>query len=173
MSTGKDYTRRGTLALGLGAATMASGCASSISGGYAGPKVTHVQVQKARRAMFLLHNEEVLKAYRVQLGFTAEGPKRYRGDGRTPEGRYHINRRNPNSDFYLSIGISYPNAQDVAWATQRGLHPGGDIFIHGWGDTPKARRTDDWTAGCIAVRDREMYEIYLMVQNGTIVDILP
>jgi murein L,D-transpeptidase YafK len=173
MSTSKDFTRRGTLAMGLGAASLAAGCAAPISQGYAGPKVTHIQVQKDRRVMYLLSDRDVLKSYKVQLGFTARGPKRHRGDGRTPEGRYFINRRNPNSDFYLSIGISYPNSRDVAWAAERGLDPGGDIFIHGWGDTPKAAHREDWTAGCIAVTDREMYEIYLMVQNGTIVDILP
>jgi murein L,D-transpeptidase YafK len=87
------------------------------------------------------------------------------GDGRTPEGAYRIDRRNPNSRFHLSLGISYPNARDVAYARENGLDPGGDIFIHGtptqWSNTP------DWTWGCIAVTNEEMDEIFFMVETGT------
>ena len=59
------------------------------------------------------------------------GHKYDEGDGRTPEGTYLIDRRNPNSKFHLSIGISYPNAVDRAQASRSGKSPGGDIFIHG------------------------------------------
>ena len=139
---------------------------------YDGPEVTRIEVQKSHRKMFLMHGAEVLKAYDIQLGFTAAGPKQFEGDGKTPEGRYYINRRNPNSAFYLSIGISYPNARDRAFAAARGKSPGGDIFIHGWGDKRRGR-SRDWTAGCIAVKNREMRTIYAMVQNGTPIDIFP
>ncbi|WP_311199756.1 L,D-transpeptidase family protein [Jannaschia sp. M317] len=120
--------------------------------------------------MFLIHNTSVLEHYRVQLGFTAEGHKQFYGDGKTPEGRYHINRRNPESSFFLSVGIDYPNARDRAFAAAKGKNPGGDIFIHGWG--PEKRDPHhDWTAGCVAVTNHEMQQVYAMVQNGVPVDI--
>lgn len=158
-----------------GMAAMLSAC----SGGkgnistrsYRGPEVTRVVVVKRKRMMLLMHHEQVLKKYRVGLGFAPQGPKRVEGDGKTPEGRYFIDRRNPNSSFYLSLGISYPNQQDVARAKALGQSPGGDIFIHG----QASKRPDgrDWTAGCIAVPNRKMREIYRMVRNGTIIDIYP
>ncbi|VAV96659.1 ErfK/YbiS/YcfS/YnhG family protein [hydrothermal vent metagenome] len=83
---------------------------------YNGPEVTRVIVNKGSREMFLLHNETVLKAYKVDLGFAPRGHKVEEGDGRTPEGEYVIDRRNPNSSFYLSIGISYPNERGIARA---------------------------------------------------------
>ena len=132
---------------------------------YTGPAVTSVIVQKGRRQMFLLHENEVLEAYQFELGFAPTGHKEVEGDGRTPEGAYFINRKNPNSSFYLSIGISYPNNADRARAHALGQSPGGDIFIHG---TPRPKgRENDWTAGCIAVKDREMEDIYAMVNVGT------
>ncbi|MEX3017239.1 murein L,D-transpeptidase family protein [Gymnodinialimonas hymeniacidonis] len=138
---------------------------------YNGPEVTRVVVWKNERLMSLFHREEVLESYEIELGFAPEGHKFEYGDGRTPEGEYFIDRRNPNSDFYLSIGISYPNAEDIARAREAGVNPGGDIFIHG---TPRPfRNIDDWTVGCIAVRNREMRQIYSMVQNGTPIMIHP
>jgi len=132
---------------------------------YTGPPVTSVVVQKGRRQMFLMNGNDVLDAYDFELGFAPAGHKQIEGDGRTPEGAYFIDRKNPNSSFYLSIGISYPNDADRARARELGRRPGGDIFIHG---TPRAKRsTEDWTAGCIAVRDREMEDIYAMVNVGT------
>jgi hypothetical protein len=105
-------------------------------------------------------------------GFAPEGHKQFEGDGKTPEGEYIIDRRNPNSRFHLSIGISYPNAADRAFARSQGKSPGGDIFIHGRGKYPGSNR-DDWTWGCIAVTDREMEDIYAMVRNGTPITIKP
>jgi murein L,D-transpeptidase YafK len=132
---------------------------------YTGPAVTSVVVQKGRRKMFLLNNNKVLEQYDFELGFAPSGHKEVEGDGRTPEGAYYIDRKNPNSSFYLSIGISYPNAADRARAHAMGKSPGGDIFIHG---TPRpSLNLDDWTAGCLAVKDREMEDIYAMVNVGT------
>lgn len=138
---------------------------------YNGPEVTSVQVHKGERKMYLLHNDKVLKTYKVALGFTPIGHKNFEGDGRTPEGTYRINRRNPNSEFHLSLGISYPNADDRAFAAANGKPPGGDIFIHGWSRRPIKQW--DWTAGCIAVKDREIETIYAMVKDGTVVNVLP
>ncbi|MBD3679767.1 MAG: L,D-transpeptidase family protein [Rhodobacteraceae bacterium] len=139
---------------------------------YDGPQVTRVVVVKEARTLYLLNEEGVLKTYDVDLGFAPEGDKAQEGDGRTPEGNYLIDRRNPNSQYHLSLGISYPNAHDVALARAAGVEPGGDIFIHGrsWRYWTAG---EDWTAGCIAVRDREIREIYAMVQDGTPIDILP
>ncbi|MFY0616018.1 L,D-transpeptidase family protein [Shimia sp.] len=139
---------------------------------YNGPEVTRVAVFKERRKMYLLHHDQVLESYDIELGFEPLGHKQIEGDGRTPEGDYLVDRRNPKSAFYLSIGISYPNAADRAYAASIGKSPGGDIFIHG---RPKAFRNgeDDWTAGCIAVTDKEMRDIYAMVNNGTVVSIYP
>ena len=162
-------TRRSALAMGLGSTAALMGCGGKFIG-YDGPEVTRVQVLKSSRSMQLLHHRTVLENYEVQLGFTAAGPKQFEGDGRTPEGRYHVNRRNPNSAFYLSIGIDYPNEADMAFARTHGLSPGGDIFVHGWGDRRRGRGAD-WTAGCIAVTNREMKKVYAMVRNGTPIDI--
>lgn len=115
--------------------------------------------------MQLLHQNYLLRQYGFDLGFAPVGHKVHEGDGRTPEGAYRIDRRNPNSRFHLSLGISYPNARDIAYARAKGLNPGGDIFIHG---TPSAwRGTPDWTWGCIAVENDEMDEIYAMVETNT------
>ncbi len=156
------------LTASLGAAGLA-GCGKFID--YNGPEVTRVIVWKGARQMALLHHGDVLRQYEIELGFAPDGDKTVEGDGRTPEGSYIIDRRNPNSSFYLSIGISYPNEDDITEARALGQSPGGDIFIHG---TPNPlRRGDDWTAGCIAVTNSEMREIYAMVQLGTPIDIYP
>lgn len=138
---------------------------------YSGPEVTSVQVHKADRKMYLLHHGKVLKSFDVALGFAPEGHKQFEGDGKTPEGTYFINRRNPNSEFHLSIGISYPNQADRAFAASQGKSPGGDIFIHGWSRRPIKQL--DWTAGCVAVKDSEIEWVYAMVKDGTPVHILP
>ncbi len=135
---------------------------------YNGPPVTAIVVNKGARSMYLLNNEDILESYKVDLGFAPLGHKSRRGDGRTPEGLYRIDRRNPNSAFHLSIGISYPNAQDIARAKAAGEDPGGDIFIHGQPNLTKAKGAD-WTAGCIAVSNDEIEQIYAMVNVGTVI----
>ena len=139
---------------------------------YDGPEVTRIEVWKAQRVMTLYHHDEPLKTYRIALGFAPVGHKVQEGDGRTPEGWYTIDRRNPNSSYHLSIGISYPNARDVEVARGLGVSPGGDIFLHGRAGAPRGRGRV-WTVGCIAVRDREMEEIYAMVRDGTPILIRP
>lgn len=138
---------------------------------YRGPDITQIIVVKRRRKMYLMSGKRVVRKYRIGLGFAPEGDKKVQGDGKTPEGRYYIDRRNPRSNFYLSLGISYPNTRDRAEALLRGRDPGGDIFIHG--ESPKDADGRDWTAGCISVSNRDMYAIYTMVPVGTVIDILP
>ncbi|SPJ23143.1 L,D-transpeptidase family protein [Palleronia abyssalis] len=140
---------------------------------YDGPEVTRVLVFKEERKMYLLNGTKVLEDYDIGLGFAPTGDKKIEGDGRTPEGHYLIDKRNPNSRFHLSIGVSYPNADDIAEAKRLGKPPGGDIFIHGRGPTYRKDAPDDWTWGCIAVTDREVEKIYAMVKNGTPISIYP
>ncbi|MEL7211220.1 MAG: L,D-transpeptidase family protein [Pseudomonadota bacterium] len=149
-----------------------SACSPSKFKTYNGPEVTRIFVYKERREMFLMHHDQILKKYDFDLGFAPEGDKKIEGDGKTPEGNYTIDRRNPNSRFHLSIGIDYPNAEDRLEAFLLGEKPGGDIFIHGRGPDIKNPKSD-WTWGCIAVTDREMEDIYAMVPNGTPITILP
>ena len=122
--------------------------------------------------MYLMHGPQVLKAYDIGLGFAPVGTKQFSGDGKTPEGDYFIDRRNPNSAYHLSVGISYPTPEQVAFAQTIGKSPGGDIFIHG-GPGKLRNVPQDWTAGCIAVTDKEVEEIYAMVQDGTPISIHP
>ena len=132
---------------------------------YDGPPVTQITVNKGARKLYLLSGSTVVRSYDISLGFAPVGHKQFEGDGRTPEGLYYIDRFNPRSQYHLSVGVSYPNPQDRAFAEGQGRNPGGDIFIHGRGPDgnnlfPRRR---DWTAGCISVTDAEIEEIYAMV----------
>jgi murein L,D-transpeptidase YafK len=148
----------------VGTALGLAGC-TAVAPHYMGPEVTRIQVFKQDRVMQLIHNGTLLKTYKLDLGFAPDGHKSEEGDGRTPEGAYRIDRRNPNSRFHLSLGISYPNATDVAVARARSVSPGGDIFIHGTPNNWLGQQ--DWTWGCIAVKNEEMDEIFPMVQTNT------
>lgn len=164
--------KRRTMILGGMAALSVAGCGASKFKSYNGPEVTSIVVNKAARNMYLLHHGEVLKSYNIDMGFAPVGDKKIEGDGKTPEGTYIIDRRNPNSAFHLSLGISYPNAADIAEAKALGEKPGGEIFIHGQPNRKKAKGPD-WTAGCIAVKNREIEDIYAMVNTGTTITIRP
>ena len=162
-------TRRAAL---LGGSLLALvGCGSKFRT-YSGPEVTRVAVFKDTRRMYLLHHRDVLRSYDIDLGFAPVGDKKVEGDGKTPEGHYLIDRRNPNSRYHLSLGIDYPRPSDIEEARTLGKEPGGDIFIHGQG-TPVSRLGRDWTWGCIAVTNDEIEEVYAMVRDGTIVSIYP
>lgn len=157
--------RRAVLAAPLLA--LVAGCAQPTKfRKYSGPQVTRIVVYKAKRKMYLISGNVAIRTYDIDLGFRPTGDKVVAGDGGTPEGHYIIDRRNPNSRYHLSLGISYPNERDIAKARALGQDPGGDIFIHG---TPTGTRvlTPDWTWGCIAVENEEIEEIYAMVRDGT------
>lgn len=136
-----------------------------------------VQIRKAARELTLFFAGATLKTYGVALGKTPDGPKLLEGDGRTPEGRYSITGRNPQSKYHLALRISYPSAADRARAAKLGKSPGGDIMIHGLpngqGYIGAAHRQSDWTIGCIAVTDEEIEEIWRVVPDGCVVDIEP
>ncbi len=136
-----------------------------------------IEVFKAARRLDLKREGVVLKSYRVALGFAPERHKEREGDGRTPEGAYTIDARNPKSSFHLSLRVSYPDARDKAQAAALGVPPGGDIYIHGQPNGPTKHTVGhpdkDWTTGCVAVTDAEMREIWSLVPTGARVVIHP
>ncbi len=147
-------------------------CGHSKFRSYSGPDVTQLVVYKGERKMHLVNGRKALKTYKIGLGGNPVGPKRIEGDGKTPEGLYFIDRLNPNSSYHLSLGISYPNETDRETAKAMSKAPGGDIFIHGRAKKNRGQGRD-WTAGCIAVKDREIEEIFSMVRIGTPIFIFP
>jgi murein L,D-transpeptidase YafK len=140
-------------------------------------KATRVLVLKKEHKMELLSGETVIKTYTVALGRGGLAPKQRQGDHLTPEGLYQIDHRNKNSRFYRALHVSYPNEVDRERARKLGVDPGGDIMIHGitngLGWLGSVHRVIDWTNGCIAVTDAEMDEIWLLVPDGTPVEIRP
>lgn len=157
------------LLLGLAA------CAPSKFKTYDGPPITQVIVKKTERKMYMVSGNRAIKVYDIGLGTQPIGHKQFSGDGKTPEGVYYIDRRNPNSRYHLSVGVSYPNPYDTAFALSQGQSPGGDIFIHGRGPEGNAlaQQRRDWTVGCIAVTDDEVEDIYAMLREGTPIIIAP
>lgn len=141
------------------------------------PVADLIVVRKSERRLYLMQRGEVLRSYRVALGLQPEGPKERAGDFRTPEGRYLLTRRNPRSDYFLSIQVSYPNDQDLRRAHHQHVDPGGAIMLHG---LPNNLRhpleyyaKSDWTDGCIAMSDSDMVELWMMTQDNTPIDIRP
>lgn len=139
--------------------------------------VDKVLVIKSERKLHLLSNGAVLKSYRVSLGKRPNGPKQHEGDKRTPEGFYWIDWRKVSDRYNLAMHISYPNQQDQSRAQKKGMPPGGMIMIHG---TPLNDEypewyfhTLDWTEGCIAMRNRDMREVWSLVKDGTLIEIRP
>ena len=141
------------------------------------PMADRVLVRKADRKLQLLRNGEVIRTFKIALGLRPEGHKQFEGDYRTPEGQYRLTRRNPNSEYFLSIQVDYPNADDLKRARKLGQRPGGSIMIHGQPNMPKKSRdyysNVDWTEGCIAVSNSDMVEIWLMTPPDTPIEILP
>lgn len=136
-----------------------------------------VLVVKSERKLHLLRNGIVLRSFDISLGKNPVGPKIREGDFRTPEGDYFIDWRNPNSDYYLSMHISYPGPQDVGRASRQGVNPGSMIMIHGLPNDSEPTRRDfldeDWTDGCIAVSNQAMIDIWLSVADNTPITIRP
>ena len=136
-----------------------------------------IVVEKSVHRMSLFKDGELLRTYRVALGRGGPEPKSQEGDARTPEGTYFIDNRNSNSIAHLALHISYPNATDTAAARGRGVNAGSDIEIHGirngLGWIGRLHWLVDWTAGCIAVTNSEMDEIWRIVPDGTPIVIKP
>ncbi len=142
-----------------------------------GWKADRIVVVKSERRLDLMRDGRVLRSYPISLGGRPVGHKREEGDLRTPEGDYVLDWRNPSSDFYMSIHISYPNETDMRRARAAGRNPGSMIMIHGLPNDSPPTRTDyldeDWTDGCIAVSNQAMIDIWLSVEDDTPITILP
>ena len=143
----------------------------------AGTTVDRIVVEKSARRLSILRDANQIKIYRIALGANPVGAKQQEGDMKTPEGIYEIDGRNPQSNFHLALHISYPSDADNARASARGISAGFDIMIHGiqnrHGWIGAFHRWEDWTAGCIALTDEEIEELWRVTPDGTTVEIRP
>ncbi len=147
-------------------------------------KNAKIVVNKTKRKLYLFEGDRVIKIYPVSLGFDPFNDKVRQGDGRTPEGRFYVCTKNAQSKYHLSLGISYPSLEDaerglrqglitkkeydkIVWAIRHGKRPpwstklGGAICIHGGGVAW------NWTAGCIALKNSDIEELFRVVPTGT------
>jgi murein L,D-transpeptidase YafK len=134
-----------------------------------------ILIEKSARTLTLIQNGQPVRSWRIALGFAPKGDKARQGDGRTPEGSFRIDRRNEASRYHLSLGLDYPQPDDIARAAKAGHSPGGDIMIHGQPNAlPEPQQIPgDWTAGCIALTNAQMREIWDHTPIGTRVEIRP
>jgi murein L,D-transpeptidase YafK len=136
-----------------------------------------VKVYKSKHRMDMLFHGEVVRSFKVMMGRGGKSAKRKAGDNLVPEGQYTLDYKNPDSLFFKSLHISYPNDDDIQRAHEAGVEPGGDIMIHGYPNHPTAFfkllkrlgliKLVDWTAGCISVDDTEMEEIFNSIEAPT------
>lgn len=141
------------------------------------PVADLVLVEKGDRELHLMRDGSIFRTFDIALGIQPSGDKQQEGDFRTPEGRYILDSRNPNSEYFLSIHISYPNQQDRREARAMGVDPGGAIMVHGQPNDPTRSeayyRTQDWTNGCIALSNSDMIDMWLMTGENTPIEIRP
>ncbi len=141
------------------------------------PLADKILVEKGERKLHLLLDGVKFRTYNIALGVVPVGDKEREGDQKTPEGTYRMDQRNPDSDYFLSIHISYPNNLERQEARQNGVNPGGQIMIHGQPNSPNYSaayyRQEDWTNGCIAVSNSDMIDIWLMTPDNVPIEILP
>jgi murein L,D-transpeptidase YafK len=141
------------------------------------PIADKVLIEKAARKLHLFQNGKAFRTFKIALGIRPVGDKKKEGDFKTPEGRYLLDGRNQNSDFFLAIHVSYPSEADRREARRLGVDPGGAIMIHGQPNEPTRSetyyRTRDWTNGCIAVSNSDMIDIWLMTDENTPIEIRP
>lgn len=137
--------------------------------------IDNILIEKSEKRLTASRDGTIVLQIQVGLGFSPSGDKQQEGDGKTPEGMFTIDRRNPRSAFYLSLGIDYPRPEDIARAKAQGVDPGGDIFIHGQPNSLGNLVTlgGDWTDGCIAVSNEQMAKLWGLVPIGTPVEIRP
>lgn len=141
------------------------------------PKADKVLVKKSERKLYLMKNNSIVKSYDIGLGKNPVGAKQREGDSKTPEGIYILDYRNPESDYHLSLHISYPDKNDLQRADSMGYSAGGDIMIHGkpnyFGWLPFVYDNKDWTDGCVAVGNTDIEEIWNAVDDSTEIEIIP
>jgi murein L,D-transpeptidase YafK len=140
-------------------------------------KVDLVKVVKSERRLYLMSDESVLRQFRISLGAAPTGHKEQEGDERTPEGPYMLDYKKTDSNFYKAIHVSYPNKKDVENAKRKGVSPGGDIMVHGQknglGWLSFLSQRIDWTNGCIGLSNKDMDEVWRLVNSGTPIEIVP
>lgn len=159
-----------------------------------------ILVKKGERRLYLYASnggkERLARTYTIALGNHPTGSKRRQGDGATPEGDYYITHKNERSNYYLSLGVSYPNIADADRGLKDGLitraehqtivnsiHSmgkppqntmlGGDIFIHGGGTGKLFGTIKDWTLGCVALENKDIKELFDTIPVKTPVKIVP
>jgi murein L,D-transpeptidase YafK len=170
------YVRNASIFARITAAVVIAVCAQNLS-------ATEIRfadaviVKKAERKIYLVTGGQVLKSFKISLGWIPDGDKMQEGDFRTPEGRYELTDRNADSDFFLSIQISYPNRLDQERAAELGVAPGGQIMIHGQPNRPRYSKAYygnyDWTNGCIALSNADMMDLWRMTTPKTPIYIVP
>ncbi|OQY05568.1 MAG: hypothetical protein B6I20_01010 [Bacteroidetes bacterium 4572_117] len=138
-------------------------------------KIDEIIVLKSKRQLQVFSKNILVKTYKISLGRQPVGAKQFEGDNKTPEGHYVINDKNPNSGYYLNLGVSYPSVSDKKFAKSKGKSAGGLIKIHGLkngrGYIGKFHRFFDWTHGCIALTNDEVEELFHNVDVGTAIEI--
>ncbi len=141
------------------------------------PNIDGIVVEKSSRRLHLMSAGKVVRTYRIALGRNPVGRKSREGDNRTPEGTYVVDGRNANSSYHRSLHISYPSPVDFQQARRSDDSLGGNIMIHGirngLGWLGPFHRLFDWTRGCIAVTNKEIEEIWVLVPNGTTIVLQP
>lgn len=140
-------------------------------------EVDSILVVKHFRHMYVYNHGALLKVYKIVLGESPVGPKHFQGDRKTPEGLYHISRKNAQSMAHKALGISYPNEADRRYARKYGKSTGGDVMIHGILNGHEAETAEwmksDWTWGCIAVTNDDVDELFAHVDIGVPINIIP
>ena len=153
-------------------------------------KNPRIVVLKSKRRLELYSDDAIVRTFKIGLGLNPVPDKERQGDRATPEGDFYVFTKNDKSAFYLSLGISYPNAEDaerglrdglishaqhdaIVKALKRKATPpqntalGGDIYIHGNG------ASSDWTWGCVALENEDIRQLFEAVSVGTPVTIKP
>jgi len=165
----------GILLLSVVVAIASFAPSTAIAGDF--PVADKVLIEKEKRKLHLMRDGKPFRTFDIALGMAPIGDKNEEGDFKTPEGSYLLDARNPNSDYFLSIHISYPNRADRTTARKKGVNPGGEIMIHGQPNTPTYSagyyKLADWTNGCIAVSNSDMIDIWLMTPDSVAIEILP
>jgi murein L,D-transpeptidase YafK len=136
----------------------------------------YIVADKSRRLLHLLKDGVIFRSYKISLGGSPTGAKHQQGDNKTPEGLYYIDSKNSASDYTLALHVSYPNQDDINWARNHGVDPGGDIMVHGlpneWWKRMFIHDGMDWTKGCVAVNhDDQINEIFASVKTGTPIEL--
>jgi len=140
-------------------------------------KIDYIKIVKSERKLYTYSDQRLIKTYKIALGRNPIGHKKIAGDNKTPEGLYQITTKNPNSQYHLSLKISYPSKTDIQNEENPSVNLGDNIMIHGirngFGFIGKYHHLVDWTQGCVAVSNDEIEEIYNATDIGTKIEILP